>query len=297
MQEIHLHHPYSAKQIPKEDVVLVLGYFDGVHRAHQQVIKKGREIARQEGLKLALMTFNKQPSLVFQKFNSEMLMNLTSPALKRNWMNKLGVDYYYFTDFTSLFASLSPQEFVDQYMVGLNAKIVVVGFDYTYGPKEVANLLLLPKYAKERFVIEIVSEYKVKEKKVSSTWIRKLLSKGDLKEANQMLGYLYVTEGVVVCRDDQGQVLNFSTINIEVDKNIYLPGVGVYLTEVEIIGKKYRATALIRHEYNETFEKDQNLTVRVHIFDFDQQIYGEKVKIYWLNCLYRRKNWKKSAIN
>ncbi|MDR0614927.1 MAG: bifunctional riboflavin kinase/FAD synthetase, partial [Lactobacillales bacterium] len=61
MQEIHLHHPYLPEQIPKEDVVLVLGYFDGVHRAHQQVIRRGREIADCKGLKLALMTFDKQP--------------------------------------------------------------------------------------------------------------------------------------------------------------------------------------------------------------------------------------------
>ncbi|MDR1013277.1 MAG: riboflavin biosynthesis protein RibF [Lactobacillales bacterium] len=289
MQEIHLHHPYSAQQIPKEDVVLVLGYFDGVHRAHQQVIKQGGEIARQKGLKLAIMTFDKQPALVFQKFHAEMLTNLSSTALKRDWMAVLGVDYYYVAKFTSLFASLSPQEFVNQYIVGLNAKVVVTGFDYTYGSKGRADLLHLPSYARERFIIKVVPEYKVQERKVSSTWIRKLLSKGDIEQANQLLGYPYVTEGVVVRGNGRGHALGFPTANIEVSEDVYLPGVGVYVNNIEVAGAKYRAMGSVGH--NETFGKGRRLTVELNVFDFDQQIYGEKVKIYWLKYLRAQKKF------
>jgi riboflavin kinase/FMN adenylyltransferase len=289
MQEIYLHHPYLPEQIPKEEVVLVLGYFDGVHRAHQQVIRRGREIAKQKGLKLALMTFDKQPLLVFKKFHARLLTSLTPPDLKRDWMAKLGVDYYYVTTFTSSFASLPPQKFVDQYMAGLNAKVVVTGFDYTYGPKEIANLLNLPKYAKGRFAVESVPEFKVQDRKVSSTWIRELLSKGDIKQANQLLGFTYIIEGIVVRGDGRGRTLGFPTANIEVSESVYLPGVGVYINAIEIAGKKYRAMGSVGH--NETFGEGKRLTVELNIFAFDQQIYGEKVKIYWLHYLRAQKKF------
>ncbi|MDR0691224.1 MAG: riboflavin biosynthesis protein RibF [Streptococcaceae bacterium] len=289
MQEIHLHHPYLPEQIPQKGVVLVLGYFDGVHRAHQQVIRQGRKIADRKGLKLALMTFDKQPLLVFKKFDAGMLTSLSSPDLKCDWMAKLGVDYYYVVDFTSLFASLPPQEFVEQYMVGLNAKVVVAGFDYTYGPKNIANLSLLPKYARERFTIEAVPECKVQERKVSSTWIRDLLSQGNIEQANQLLGYFYVTEGVVVRGDSRGRTLDFPTANIEVSENVYLPGVGVYVNDIEVSGMKYRAMGSVG--YNETFGKGKRLTVELNIFNFDQQIHGEKVKIYWLKYLRAQKKF------
>jgi riboflavin kinase/FMN adenylyltransferase len=226
------------------------------------------------------MTFDKQPLLVFKKFNAKLLTSLTSSDLKRDWMAKLGVNYYYVMTFTSSFASLPSQKFVDQYMVGLNAKVVVTGFDYTYGLKDVANLSHLPKYARGRFAIETVPECKVQERKLSSTWIRELLSKGDIKQVNQLLGYSYVTEGVVVRGDGRGHTLGFSTASVEVSESVYLPGVGVYVNDIEIAGKKYRAMGSIGH--NETFGEGKQLTVELNIFDFNQQIYGEKVKIYWL---------------
>ncbi|MDR1472993.1 MAG: riboflavin biosynthesis protein RibF [Lactobacillales bacterium] len=290
MQEIHLHHPYLPEQIPKkEEVVLVLGYFDGVHCAHQQVIRQGREIANCKGLKLALMTFDKQPLLVFKKFHARLLTSLTPPDLKRDWMANLGVDYYYVVEFTSSFALLSPQKFVDQYMVGLNAKVVVAGFDYTYGLKDVANLLHLPKYAKGRFAIETVPEFKVQDRKVSSTWIRELLSKGDIKQANQLLGFTYITEGIIVRGDGRGRTLGFPTANVEVSESVYLPGVGVYINDIEVAGKKYRAMGSVGR--NETFGKGRRLTVELNIFVFNQQIYGEKVKIYWLQYLRAQKKF------
>ncbi|MEE1500367.1 MAG: adenylyltransferase/cytidyltransferase family protein, partial [Enterococcus hirae] len=117
MKIIKIRHPYQADQIPPEDVVLVLGFFDGVHLGHQRVINRGKEIAKKEGLKLALMTFNQHPSIVFKKINPSQVKYLTTLEQKEEKMALLGVDYLYEIDFTSSFAHLAPQEFVDQYIV------------------------------------------------------------------------------------------------------------------------------------------------------------------------------------
>ena len=115
--------------IPAEPVVLVLGFFYFVHKGHQKVIETGRKIAQEKGLKLALMTFNHHPSIVFQKEPAEKMRYLTSLEQKKELMASLGIDYLYVIEFTSDFASLKPQDFVDQYMVGLDAPFVVAGFD------------------------------------------------------------------------------------------------------------------------------------------------------------------------
>ena len=126
MEIIHIHHPYDQKQIPDEQIVLALGYFDGVHRGHQEVIKRAKEIAENKNLKLAVMSFNHHPSIVFQKMNPETMQYLSTINRKAEIFENLGVDYFFVVSFTSAFASLRPQEFVDQYICGLHASAVVV---------------------------------------------------------------------------------------------------------------------------------------------------------------------------
>lgn len=216
MEIIEMRHPYDHETIPDEEIVLVLGFFDGVHLGHQKVIETGRKIAEEKGLKLALMTFNQHPSIVFQKVDPEKMQYLTSLAQKEAHMEKLGVDILYIIEFTSAFANLAPQVFVDEYMIGLHAKVVVAGFDYTYGKKEIANMALLPTYAENRFEVVTVAQESFDEEKVSSTRIRSALQNGDMAQVNRLLGYIYEFEGTVVHGDARGRELGFPTANIKV---------------------------------------------------------------------------------
>ena len=128
---------------------LVLG-FDGVHLGHQKSSKTGKAVAEEKGLKLAVMTFTNHPSIVFHKVGASEMQYLTTLPQKEALMEWLGVDYLYEVKFTSTFAHLSPQTFVDQYIVGLHAQVAVSGFDYTYGPRETLTWVYLPEYAKGR---------------------------------------------------------------------------------------------------------------------------------------------------
>lgn len=283
MEIIELRHPFKAQQIPTEEVVLVLGFFDGVHRGHQAVIETGKKIAQEKQLKLAVMTFNQHPSIVFQKINPETMKYLTTVEQKAQHFEKLGVDYLYVVDFTSAFAKLAPQEFVDQYLVGLHAKVVVAGFDYTYGKRDIATMERLPLYAKDRFDIVSVEEQQADDEKISSTRIRELLEAGKLAEANQLLGYIYEVNGVVIHGDARGRTLGFPTANIQVEASSRLPKVGVYAVKIKVGNSWYEGMASIG--YNVTFGADRGMTVEVYIFDFNQDIYGEAVTVAWYTYL------------
>jgi len=279
MEIIHIHHPYDKIQIPDEQVVLALGYFDGVHRGHQEVIKRAKEVADQKQLKLAVMSFNHHPSIVFQKMNPDTMQYLSTVKRKAEIFESLGVDYFFVIAFTSAFASLRPQDFVDQYISGLHAAAVVAGFDYTYGPREIADMKQLVNYAKDRFEVIEVEELKNAAEKISSTHIREALAEGNMEKANAYLGYVYQIEGTVIHGDARGRLLGFPTANIQTEKHTRLPRNGVYIVSIKVNGTWYRGTASIGH--NITFEADRDKTVEVYILDFNKMIYGEDVIVRW----------------
>ena len=261
MEIIHIHHHYDQKQIPVEQIVLALGYFDGVHRGHQEVIKRAKEIAENKNLKLAVMSFNHHPSIVFQKMNPETMQYLSTINRKAEIFENLGVDYFFVVSFTSAFASLRPQEFVDQYICGLHASAVVAGFDYTYGPREIADMKQLVHYAKDRFEVIEVAELKNEVEKISSTHIREALTEGDMEKANAYLGYVYQIEGTVIHGDARGRLLGFPTANIQTEKHTRLPRNGVYIVSIRVNGTWHRGTASIGH--NITFEAGHDKTLEV----------------------------------
>lgn len=283
MQVIPIRHPYRSEQIPTDEVVMVLGFFDGVHQGHRKVIETGKKIAEEKGLKLAVMTFNQHPSIVFKKVLPENMKYLNSLEQKEQLMEKLGVDILYVVEFTSAFAQLTPQEFVDQYIVGLHGVAAVSGFDYTYGPKDLADVAHLPGYAKNRFDVITVNKEELAGAKISSTRIRELMEKGQMEDVTDLLGYVYETDGTVVHGDARGRLLGFPTANIKVKSTVRLPRIGVYAVKIQIGNKWHIGMGSIGH--NDTFGNGRELTVEVYILAFDQDIYGEQVTVCWNHYL------------
>jgi riboflavin kinase/FMN adenylyltransferase len=285
MEIVKLRHPYKPEEIPAGDCVLVLGFFDGVHKGHQEVINRGKKIAQERQLKLAVMTFNQHPAVVFQQVQSKPIQYLSTLKQKEKRMAKLGVDVLYEVAFTSSFAALKPQAFVDQYIVGLHAKVAVSGFDYNFGKDQTADAKNLPKYAKDRFDSIIVAK-KTEEnesEKISSSRIRRLLSEGRLDEANHLLGYVYETTGTVIHGEARGRTLGYPTANIQVPEDMKLPKEGVYVNQIKVGDQWYPAMGSIG--LNDTFGTNRMLTVEINILDFNEDIYGEKVVVRWYHML------------
>lgn len=283
MQVINLAEPFNKSILPTGDVVLALGFFDGVHRGHQAVIQRAKSEAKKHNVKLAVMTLDMHPSIPFKGVKPQDIKYLTTLGQKNKLFESLGVDIMYVVSLNDLLVKMGPQEFVDKYMVGLNARAIVAGSDYTYGKKNIANMQILPKYAKNRFEIIEVKHLNDKEQKISSTRIRKALLCGDIKCANELLGYHYQNNGKVVHGEQRGRKLGFPTINVAVNTQEMLPAEGIYVVKVEIIGKNVLGMASIGR--NETFGEGRKVTLEINLLDFSQMVYGENVVVNWYDKL------------
>ncbi|WP_076462092.1 riboflavin biosynthesis protein RibF [Limosilactobacillus caccae] len=284
MRVIKIRHPLKKELIPAGQVVLAMGFFDGVHRGHQAVILRAKEIAAQRGLPLAVLTYDHAPGVVYRQYEGG-FKYLSTTARKLDLLEQLGVDLVYLTSFTSAFANLTPQNFVDQYLVNFHATVVVAGFDHTYGPAEIASMELLPKYAQGRF--EVVAVPKLTEEnseiKIGSREIRRLIDDGNVTAANHALGYVYQTTGLVVHGLARGRTLGFPTINVEHPAEERIPKIGVYAVTVKIGDHWYEGMASVGH--NITFGDTNQLTVEIYLFDFHRMVYGEQVKVRWYKYL------------
>lgn len=260
----------------EEPTVLVLGYFDGIHLGHKALFERARKVADERGLTVTVLTFPESPRLAFSRFTPELLLHLTSQEQRYLLLEKNGVDQLVMTPFTSEFASNTPEEFIERYVKGLNAQALVAGFDYHFGNCRADVQDLMELFDGQ---VEIVSEVSLRGEKVSSTRIRQAIQSGDVSLANQLLGYPFMTEGIVVHGDARGRTIGYPTANLAPLDRVYLPSEGVYVAEVEVDGKRYRAMTSVGK--NVTFDGTE-LRIEAHIFEFDRFIYGEKMTIFWL---------------
>ncbi|GHU44659.1 riboflavin biosynthesis protein [Bacilli bacterium] len=267
---------FSEKNLDPAPTILVLGYFDGLHRGHQALFDKARELAVEKNASISVLTFPESPILVFEKFNEDLLKHLTSPEQRLALFEANGVDFLYLTDFTSHFAKLTSHDFVQKYVKKLNVAAIVVGFDYQFGSDH-GDLSQLSSY--ESHQIAQVSD---DGEKISSTRVRQAILDGDVSLANRLLGYDYEVSGLVVHGEARGRTIGFPTANVESKHYQYLPAIGVYVVDIEVSGTRYRGMASIG--YNDTFG-GKNKTLEVNIFDFHDEIYGERVTVYFLKLI------------
>ena len=261
----------------EEDTVLVLGYFDGLHKGHQTLFKEARKIAAEQGLKIAVLTFPESPKLAFVRYQPELMLHLNHPEERAAHLENLGVDYLYLIDFTSHFSKNTAQEFFDKYVAALKAKAVVAGFDYHFGSDK-RKAEELADYFDGRIVI--VSSVNQDDEKISSTRIRETIQNGDVAKAHQLLGYPLSTRGIVVHGNARGRTIGYPTANLAPLDRVILPADGVYVVDVEHNGKIYRGMASVGK--NVTFEGDE-LRFEANLFDFSEEIYGDTIRIIWLD--------------
>ncbi|KXT69494.1 bifunctional riboflavin kinase/FAD synthetase [Streptococcus cristatus] len=261
----------------EEDTVLVLGYFDGLHKGHQTLFKEARKIAAEQGLKIAVLTFPESPKLAFVRYQPELMLHLNHPEERAAHLENLGVDYLYLIDFTSHFSKNTAREFFDKYVAALKAKAVVAGFDYHFGSDK-RKAEELADYFDGQIVI--VSSVNQDEEKISSTRIRETIQNGDVAKAHQLLGYPLSTRGIVVHGNARGRTIGYPTANLAPLDRVILPADGVYVVDVEHNGKIFRGMASVGK--NVTFEGDE-LRFEANLFDFAEEIYGDTIRIIWLD--------------
>lgn len=277
---IHIHHPHTKNEVPFPSMVMALGFFDGVHLGHQKVINQAIEIARTKGVKSAVMTFDPHPSVVLRS-DIKQVEYITPLQEKARFIAELEVDYLFVVHFTTEFANLLPQEFIDQYIIGLNVIHVVAGFDYTYGRMGKGTMETLPFHSRNKFEFNIVPKLSLGEEKISSTSIRKYIKEGQVAKLIKFLGRYYTTSGIVIHGDKRGRTIGFPTANTAINDTFFIPPVGVYTVRILVDHIWYNGVCNIG--YKPTFHSEQSPrpSVEVHIFDFNQEIYSQEVVIEW----------------
>ncbi|WP_026692445.1 bifunctional riboflavin kinase/FAD synthetase [Peribacillus kribbensis] len=280
METIYINHPHHIKQSDFPHHVLALGFFDGVHLGHRKVINTAKAKAEELSLPVSVMTFDPHPSEVLGKKN-KVVKYITPLKTKIEIMRELGIDYLFIVHFTEEFAKLLPQEFVDQYLIGLNVKHVVAGFDYTYGKLGKGTMETMPFHSRDQFDSTTVEKLSDNQEKVSSTKIRELMKNGQTEELSRILGRFYTADGTVIHGEKRGRQLGFPTANIALEEPFVYPATGVYAVRIQVDSKWHSGVCNVGYKPTFHEEKPENPNVEVHIFDFNDTIYGNEVKIEW----------------
>ncbi|MRX70638.1 bifunctional riboflavin kinase/FAD synthetase [Bacillus lacus] len=278
MKTIKLSHP---QQLPAEeiaDTVLALGYFDGVHKGHQEVMNCAGRLAGELGLKSAVMTFDPHPSVVLSK-QTKAAEYITPLEDKIDLVGKLGIDILYIVEFSEEFASLEPQEFVDQFIIGLKVKHVVAGFDFSYGRLGKGSMETMPFHSRGMFTHTTISKLTDHNRKISSTLIREVIKSGDVAYGASLLGRPHFIRGTVIHGDKRGRTIGFPTANIGIELPYIMPPTGVYATTFELNGVVHEGVCNIGYKPTFKVDKDPAPSIEVHLFQFSSEIYGEKGKL------------------
>ncbi|KRM18818.1 fad synthetase [Ligilactobacillus hayakitensis DSM 18933 = JCM 14209] len=279
METIEINGLIEKSAIKQSGITLVLGFFDGVHLGHQNLLNVARKVSKKDNTKVAVMTFNQHPSVTISGKKQDDFEYLTPMIEKKAIFEELGVNILYVVDFNQNFKNLSPKEFVENYLIRLNAKNIIVGQDYTFGNKSSGNVKILNELSENRYKVYQVDFLTENHQKIGSTQLRKLVDSGNMEDATKMLGRPYSMVGEVVHGFQRGRKLGFPTLNIEPVANKRIPAEGVYAVQVEVQGLIYNGMASIGR--NETFGQGLKKTIEINLFDFNRTIYGQTVKVYW----------------
>ncbi len=274
-----LAYPHQLQKNNIRETVIALGFFDGVHLGHQQVIRTAKRIAQEQKMQSAVMTFSPHPKEVLRG-TGEKLDYLSPLPEKIKLIENLGVDVLYVVQFTREFANLTPQQFVDDYLIGLNVKHVVAGFDYSYGKLGKGTMETLPFHSRNQFTQTTIAKVETNQVKISSTNIRSLLANGEVDKVPRYLGRYYEISGTVIHGEKRGRTIGFPTANVDTGQ-YFLPSTGVYAVYVKILDRTYEGVCNIG--YKPTFHEQKLVkTVEVHLFDFDSEIYDEMLTVHWI---------------
>jgi riboflavin kinase/FMN adenylyltransferase len=265
--------------------VATVGVFDGVHRGHQQIIRRAGELAESQQLPMVLITFTPHPSEVVRPGSHPPL--LTTNTRKAELAAELGVDVVIFIPFTVEFSQLSPAQFVHEALVAdLHASAVVVGENFRFGHKaagDVATLVELgQRWGFDAEGVPLLTEH---ARPISSTYIRSCVEAGDLDGATRALGRPHRLDGVVVRGDQRGRDLGFPTANVRAESFAAVPADGVYAGRVVRIDEWGNTrtdiearVAAISVGTNPTFD-GRHRSVEAYILDFDGDLYGQNLGI------------------
>jgi riboflavin kinase/FMN adenylyltransferase len=263
-----------------KNAVLTIGTFDGVHIGHQKILQKLQEEAYKIDGETVLFTFYPHPRMVLNPTNHGLKLIQTQEE-KIEKLKKIGLENLIVQPFTSEFSNLSAKDFVEKFLIEkLNVKKLVIGHDHQFGKNREGTLEFLKEMSvKHNFEITEIPAQEINEVNISSTKVRKAIESGDIDVANAYLGVPFELNGVVVKGKQLGRTIGFPTANIELQSDIkILPKKGVYAVEIQLSDFTYYI-GMMNIGNRPTISNELKETIEVNIFDFDQSIYSNEIKV------------------
>lgn len=270
------------------DTVVTIGNFDGVHKGHQVLIEKTATYAKARGIKSAVFTFLNHP---INYFVPKKVKNIFDEKEKERLIEGFGIDYLIDIPFDKAMTQISAEQFIVKILKDkIHAKKIVVGYDFTFARNKEGTVDVLREMGHEYGIeVEIVQPIKINGIRVSSTFIRELISEGRVDEIPQYLGTPYVIEGEIIHGKANGRKMGYPTANISLKDQIIKPKNGIYASRVIIDGKKYFGATNVG--MNPTVN-GKYLSIETNILDFDEDIYGKRVRIEFLEKIRDEKKFE-----
>ena len=276
---------FNIHELPAfRNAVLTVGTFDGVHKGHKAILQEVVNHARAMDGESVLLTFEPHPRKLL--FPNQPLGIITPLQQKLQLITEAGIQHIVVVPFTREFANLSAQEYIENFMVGIfHPYSIIIGYDHRFGNDRKGDIRLLEKHEQDYQyeLIEIPAQL-IDDATVSSTKIRNAITDGKVEEAAHMLGRNYSFSGRVVHGNKLGRTLGYATANLEPEeREQIIPAMGIYAIQAMHNGTRYNGMMSIG--YNPTVTDKKELKIEANLFDFDKDIYGETLEIFFVKKL------------
>jgi len=256
---------------------VAIGFFDGIHLAHQKVINNAIRLAKNNNIKSVVITFDESPKMALG--HSDFKNYITPFDEKMSILKEIGVDYAFVLTTDETLLNLSAKDFIKEYLLTLNAKYVSVGFDFKFGKNGQGDISTLKQC--NSFSTEVICALDIDDTKVSSSFIKEQLARGNLFLVNKFLGRNFFITATVVKGKQLGRTIGYPTANLILKGGSIFGLLGVFATKIYIDGVMYPSMTNIG--FNPTVSDEFKILVETHIFDFSEEIYGKVVRLEFID--------------
>jgi len=275
-----------------QNSAIAVGNFDGFHLGHQKVIKKGKQIAKRNKLKFGLMVFQPLPVMFF----NNKLKNYRIDSLQQKIASskKYRINFLIIKKFDKKFSNIRSEDFIERIIYKkLKTKLIFISKNFRFGKNRTGDIKLLKKREKFfKYKTNTILPLNKKGSTISSTLIRKNITKGKIDYANKMLGRFWTIEGIVRRGEKRGRKIGFPTCNLDLT-NYIVPKLGVYSAKI-IVDKKTKKKGIVNIGYRPTFGKNK-LILEAHIFGLKKNLYDKRIKVMLINFIRKEKRFKSIA--
>ena len=289
---------YNIKQgtfLDIPNLSLAIGNFDGIHLGHQIIIKELINNSMENKAQSAILSFKPHPRQFFSSNYKD--FNIISENSKISFLEQLGIEYYFSLKFDHSIASLTPEKFIKEILINqLNIKNLIVGYNFKFGKDRMGDVnLLQDQSANNGFSIKVIDpiESKATSEVFSSTLIRKNIRAGNFKKVNAWLGRKWSMSGTVILGDKRAGKINFPTANLIPSSDLIHPKKGVYVVKINIGNNLFNGIANFG---NRPTVDGTKLLLEVHLFEFDENIYGKDLTVEFLTFIRDEKKFENFAL-